>query len=43
MLQGCAEKMTPGMVNLVPSVAYSFCLNLPEKFSQPGDHLLAQP
>ena len=35
--------MTPGMVNLVPSVAYPFSLNLPEKFSQPGDHLLAQP
>ena len=24
-------------------VTYYFCLNLPEKFSQPGDHFLAQP
>ena len=26
-----------------PAVAYRFCLNLAEKFSQPGTHFLAQP
>ena len=26
-----------------PAVAYHICLNLPEKFSQPEDHFLAQP
>ena len=29
-------------VNFVPAVACRFCLNLPEKFSQPRSHLLAQ-
>ena len=27
--------------NFAPAVAYHFCLNLPEKFPQPGDHFLA--
>ena len=35
---GWAKKWTPGLVNFVPAVAYNFCINLPEKFSQPGDH-----
>ena len=30
-------------MNFVRAVAYHFCLNLPEKFSQPGDHFLAHP
>ena len=38
-----AKKWPPGLVNFVPAVAYHFCLNLPEKFSQPGAHFLAQP
>ena len=31
------------MVNFVPAVAYHFCLYLPAAFTQPGDHLLAEP
>ena len=31
------------LVNFVPALAYHFCLNLPEKFSQPGAHVLSQP
>ena len=33
-----------GLVNFVPAAAaYNFCLNFPEKFSQPGAQFLAQP
>ena len=34
-----------GLVNFVPAtcIAYHFCLNLPEKFSQPGAHFVGQP
>ena len=32
-----------GLVNFVPAVAYHFCPALPAAFTQPGDHLLAQP
>ena len=42
-LQGSANPRAPGLVNFVPAVAYHFCLNLPEKFSQPGVHGLADP
>ena len=42
-LQGWAKKRAPCLVIFVPFVAYPFCLNLPEKFSKPGDHFLAQP
>ena len=31
------------MVKFVPAVAYHFCLALPAAFTQPGDHLLAEP
>ena len=30
-------------MNLVPAVAYHFCLNLPEKFTQPEANFLASP
>ena len=30
-------------MNFVPAVAYPFCLALPTAFTQPGDHLLADP
>ena len=30
-------------MNLVPAVAYHFCLALPAAFTQPGAHLLAEP
>ena len=42
-LQGWAKRRTPGLENFDPAVAYHFCLNLPEKYSQPGDYFLAQP
>ena len=31
------------MVNFVPAFAYHFCLALPAAFTQPGNHLLAEP
>ena len=42
-IQGSANPRTPGLVNFVTAVAYHFCLNLPEKFSQPGARGLANP
>ena len=42
-MQGWAKKVVPGLVNFVPIVAYNFCLNLPDIFSQPCVHFLAQP
>ena len=33
----------PGLVNLVPAVAYHFCLNLPAAFLQPGNSLIFEP
>ena len=33
---GWATFLFPGWVNFVPAVAFHFCLNLPEKFSQPA-------
>ena len=35
--------MGADLVKFVPAVAYYFCLNLSEKFSQPSDHFSAQP
>ena len=43
LIQGSANPQTPGLVNFVPDVAYHFCLNLPETFSQPGVRQLADP
>ena len=40
-LQGSAKRRAPGLVNFV--TAYHFCLNLPAAFTQPGNHLLAEP
>ena len=40
---GYAKKRASGFVTFVPTVAYHLCLHLPEKFSQPRDHLLVQP
>ena len=31
------------MVNFITAVAYHFCLALPAAFTQPGDHLFAEP
>ena len=30
-------------MNFGPAVAYHFCVNLPEKVSQPWDHFFAKP
>ena len=35
-VQGIYIRPFPGLVNVVPAVAYLFCLNLPAAFSQPG-------
>ena len=40
-LQDWAKKWSPSLVNIVPAVAYHFCLNLPAAFTQPGTHFLA--
>ena len=37
------KKLSLGLENFVPVVAYHFCFNLPGKFSQPWAHFLAQP
>ena len=42
-MQGSAKWRAPGSVNFVPAVPYHFCLALPAAFTQPGDHLLAEP
>ena len=42
-VQGSAKRRSPGLVNSVAAVAYHFCLALPAAFTQPGDHLLADP
>ena len=42
-LQGWAQKWFPGLVKFVLAVSQHFCLNLPEKLSQPEVHLLSQP
>ena len=42
-IQGPAKKRFPGWENFVLAVAYHFCLALPEKFSQPGNHSFAGP
>ena len=45
----CCELYKGGLQNgpqvwkIFTAVAYRFCLNLHEKFSQPGDHFLAHP
>ena len=42
-IQGSAKRRAPGLVNVIPAVAYHFCLALPAAFTQPGDHLLVEP
>ena len=41
-VQGSAKRQSPGLVNVVPALAYHFCLALPAEFTQPGNHLLAE-
>ena len=42
-VQGSVNRRSPGLVNYVPALAYHLCLDLPAAFTQPGDHLLAEP
>ena len=42
-VQGSAKRRSPGLVNLVPAVAYLICLALAAAFTQPGAHLLSEP
>ena len=42
-LQSSAKRRSPGLVNFVTAPAYHSCLALPAAFTQPGDHLLAEP
>ena len=41
--QGLAKRRSPGLVNFAAAVAYHFYLALPAAFTQPGEHLLAEP
>ena len=43
VVQGSAKRRTPDLVNFVPAVAYHICLALSAAFTQPGNHLLAEP
>ena len=42
-LQGTSMSWASGLVIFFPALAYHFCLALPAAFTQPGDHLLAEP
>ena len=42
-LQGWPKRWTPGLVNFITALAYHFCLDLPAAFTQPRDHLIAEP
>ena len=36
-------RWSPCLVNFVPAVAYHICLAMPAAFTQPKNHLLAEP
>ena len=40
-VQDLAKRWSPSLVSF--AVAHHFCLALPAAFTQPGDHLLAEP
>ena len=42
-VQGSTNRRALGLVNLVPALAYHFCLNLPAAFTQPVARLLVDP
>ena len=42
-VQGWAKFPLPGLVIFAPAIAFRFCLKFPEKISQPGNDILAQP
>ena len=42
-LQGSTNRRALGLVNLVPALAYHFCLNLPAELTQPRARLLVEP
>ena len=43
ILQRSAKVGAPGLVNFITAVADRFSLALPAAFTQPGDHILAEP
>ena len=43
LVQGSAKRQSPGLVIVVPALAYHFCPALLAAFTQPGTHLLAKP
>ena len=42
-VQGSDKRRSPGLVKFVIVLAYQFCMAFPAAFTQPGDHLLAEP
>ena len=42
-VQRSAKRLTPGLVNIFPAVAYHFCFALPAAFTHPLTRLLAEP
>ena len=42
-VQGSAKRQSLGLENFVTALTYHFCLALPVEFTQPWDHLLAEP
>ena len=42
-IQGSTTRPFPGLVNIVPAVAYHLCLNFTAAFSQPGNSLKVEP
>ena len=42
-IQGSAKRWSPELVNFVIALAYHFCLASPAAFTQPEDHVLAEP
>ena len=43
LAQGSAKRQSPGLVIVVPALAYHFCPALLAGFTQPGTHLFAKP
>ena len=43
LVQGSAKRQSPGLVIVVPALAYHFCPALLAGFTQPGTHLFAKP
>ena len=42
-IQGLAKRWSLGLVNFVTALVYHLCLAMPTAFTQPRNHLLAEP